>query len=496
MKKIHQKLFVAFVIGLLLLPLGYIFGKKERTRLAGVDLQTDLPSLQKTKFKTKQFQLQFEKWWQSHFLYRKAALKLKNQLYDWANFGRFHAGYNKTIAQGYNERIFETFNIRPGCRYPDDNFFKKIKIINKTMKENGHNFIFFFAPNPAKVYAEDIPMLYRFFLNDKCDVRNFIKIRFDDLGVWYFDGTEFFKEIKKTSPYYLFPKTGTHWAPYGMVVTMQAILEKFKLGKLEIEHVAKKAKPDEGERDIADLLNTLKSYRVKNETYYKVQTKAVKKMTGKVSVIGDSFSHGFWHLVRSGTVDRMNFLQIENADISRKTALSLLNSDTLIVSMIENNLSNFEFFPHKQINSLYEAIQTRNVYNFGDREEKRWTLSGISFFENETARWSEGDKTVISIPIENIKNYKISFLGMWALVTETYPIQSADVYVNGKKAATWTFEWSKTSPETVLNVSKEELKNKRIEIKFIYKNAISPHNLGINDDIRRLAFGFRDIVLE
>lgn len=98
MRKSYQKVFTIFVLGLLFLPLGYMFGGKEKTRLAGVDPQTDLPSLQTTKFKTKQFQQQFEKWWQSHFLYRKIALKLKNQLYDWANFGQFHA--NRELIEG------------------------------------------------------------------------------------------------------------------------------------------------------------------------------------------------------------------------------------------------------------------------------------------------------------------------------------------------------------------------------------------------------------
>ena len=96
----YRQLFITGVISLMVFPMGYMLGMQENTKLTGQDVLTDLPTLQKKSFLLKDFQPEFEKWWNSHFFARKIALKLKNQLYDWANFSLIHSGYRNNVIQG------------------------------------------------------------------------------------------------------------------------------------------------------------------------------------------------------------------------------------------------------------------------------------------------------------------------------------------------------------------------------------------------------------
>lgn len=501
MTKSYQKVFAIFVLGLLFLPLGYMLGGKEKTRLAGVDPQTELPSLQTTKFKTKQFQQQFEKWWQSHFLYRKIALKLKNQLYDWANFGQFHAGYNKTIVQGKKGQLIRSVEIQTlynkQCVLPKNEVKTQLKRIHNYMKERGKRMFFIIAPDSASTYPNKIPIRYSWFKSGECQAVVAMENMLKESNIPYFNVRNLFRNIGENTPYPLYPRTGTHWAPYGQVVAMQKILEEFNLGTIAIEKVQTKARPDAGERDIADLLNLIFPYRVKDETYYTISSKASVSFPGTVAAIGDSYTGAFWQLANSGFVKRSQFTQNGNRDISFKEAENFLNTDLVFFVFIASNLSAPNVFGYKNIDAMYNAAMKEFRYNFGDRDENRWTLEGISHFESPIARWSEGPKTSIAFAVKKRKNYKITFKRMGAFVSEQHPVQSADIFINGIKMAEWTFEFAKRWPKTELNVAENQIgTDNKIVIEFRYKNAISPKELGKSDDDRKLAFLFTDMELE
>lgn len=336
-----KKIFVFYVLFLLVVPLGYIFGLHAGTP-KGVEVVTELPSLQTSSYKKRCFQEQFEKWWQSHFYGRKTALKIKNQIYDMANFGVIHAGYNYNIIEGENGNLFERIylsSFQKNCpKLPAQ--IENLKSFYQKAKEKNIDVYVVLAPNKAVTYSSCFPKRYQYFLGEYCKTYEKISNYLYQNKMPFFNVQELFLNDKSKMSIEPFSKTGTHWNHYGAGYALIKMAEKFGWGSIFMESVEKSKKPYTKERDIAGLLN-LPVKILKNEEFYKPVLKANKSFTFQTSLIGNSFSNELKDaLLSSGLAPSSQIIHYENRPLSRRDLKNIWKSRQII--FVYTDLSFFD----------------------------------------------------------------------------------------------------------------------------------------------------------
>jgi hypothetical protein len=153
----------------------------------------------------------------------------------------------------------------------------------------------------AERYADGYDPPFR---TNLCEYRK----QFDSLGVNYIDFNKWFLEMKDTSHYCLYPRTGIHWSYYGMVLAIDSLnnylaevagreMPHFEYGEIELSRNYRSS-----DRDIEDGMNIIFRINCDRMAYPKVQfvDKDMKKLKGVV--IADSF---FWGLHNIGFSSRI-----------------------------------------------------------------------------------------------------------------------------------------------------------------------------------------------
>lgn len=364
MKKIHQKLFVAFVIGILSLPLLHLVGFTKDVRLAGIDPKTDLPTWKEGVFRTRQFQREFENWWSSHYAFRNVLLRTKNQIYDWVNFGKFHYGYNQTLIEGKKNHLFEVSSIDSiydgNCPVDRREISSKLADIKRYADSKNIPLFFILGPNKARLYLDDVPQRFKFFSKKECNHIEEWKKLLSKLGIPFLDAQKFFEKIFEAEQIEPYSPTGTHLNKLGSALLVQEVAKILKLPEIDVERLGFVDKPYLAERDIADLINAWQMYR-KNQKFPEVKVSIEDK--SKVSeqnilVIGDSYANYiFAYLVWAGLVPNDHRLVSSLRSISEEDARWYWNNvKKILVTSSERNLEYGGTSPQSQINQLWSFL--------------------------------------------------------------------------------------------------------------------------------------------
>ena len=120
-----------------------------------------------------------------------------------------------------------------------------------------------------------------------------------------------------------------------------------------------------------------------------------------------------------------------------------------------------------------------------------YNVSGFSYPENGF-RWAEGNKAVLRFRAhEDVPdNLMVSFALIPLLKRGVLDRQRVEVIVNENNVADW--ELTGTTIKEI-PLPKSLMKNQRFDITFLLPDAISPRELGINNDTRKLAVAFRAV---
>lgn len=119
-------------------------------------------------------------------------------------------------------------------------------------------------------------------------------------------------------------------------------------------------------------------------------------------------------------------------------------------------------------------------------------LSGIERF----GQWSDSEKVVIKFMVPQRKNIKLTF-DVFPFFAGKRSYQNVTVFVNDKKKAIWKFEKGKETPETTLNVFRNDIKrDNMVSVVFDIENPVSPKDLGVSMDARKLGIGFRTFAIQ
>lgn len=121
----------------------------------------------------------------------------------------------------------------------------------------------------------------------------------------------------------------------------------------------------------------------------------------------------------------------------------------------------------------------------------------------KTYTWSEGDRSVLRFPIPSA--YKLTTLNLYvnALISESHPVQRIDIYINGKffnrKLINTSTDAIEISMPTNLNqtlsgiekMTNTPIKPNILEIELRYLDATTPKEIGLGNDVRKLAIALK-----
>ncbi|MBY0273066.1 MAG: hypothetical protein K2X02_06660 [Alphaproteobacteria bacterium] len=120
-----------------------------------------------------------------------------------------------------------------------------------------------------------------------------------------------------------------------------------------------------------------------------------------------------------------------------------------------------------------------------------FSFSGFSAFEG-SHRWTEGTKATITIPLGDMVSpppSHISFLDTRGLITDRHPQQNLTVKVNGEEVGRYVYTFCNNNQAIHIPLPKDD----QAIIEFEIPNAISPFDLEINPDKRKLGISFREV---
>lgn len=225
---------------------------------------------------------------------------------------------------------------------------KKLQRICDTLKMKGIALIVILAPGKASFYPEYIPD--RFELN-KHALTNYdvYQNEITKAGLRLLDFHKWFRDMKNSSPYPLFPKTGIHWSKYGELIAADSIINYINsihqdrpLAKLLIGEVETSKIMRDTDDDIEKGMNLFFNIKDLPMGYpqYEFQQSASNRKTKKVKVltVADSYYWGIFNFGLSRDVFNDGQFWFYNEQIYPESYESPLNvNDIDIVSEIEKN---------------------------------------------------------------------------------------------------------------------------------------------------------------
>jgi hypothetical protein len=156
------------------------------------------------------------------------------------------------------------------------------------------------APSKEAIYSDLLPHRYKRDSVPQSDYIDFIE-GYKKFNIPFIDYCAYFNQLKKTSPYSLFTKTGFHWSLYGasfaedtlvnyIEKTISKKIPQYKRNGIEVSGTAR-----EPDNDFEGPLNLLFSLGQKQYLYPKLEMipSTEKNYRPKVIIIGDSF---FWQI--------------------------------------------------------------------------------------------------------------------------------------------------------------------------------------------------------
>ncbi len=224
MYNLHKILFY-----LLLVLLGFLFAQSIFTfikskGLSGAIVYTENPEISIQTWFNQRYQKEKDKYLKENFAFRSDVVRLNNQL-DYSLFGKLHAN---EIIVGKKEYLYEKGYINAyygddfaGTQWIDDKIFK-IKKLQDTLETMGKSLITIIAPGKGTFYPEYFPDKYHK-ERDTTNYEYFLE-QVQTYSLNLLDFSAWFRGMKDTAQYCLYPKTGIHWSIYGGTIAADSMI--------------------------------------------------------------------------------------------------------------------------------------------------------------------------------------------------------------------------------------------------------------------------------
>lgn len=295
----------ALLISFLFLPMIQEHYKPFKSKpLNGVNYVTEFPELSFETFSNGKYQSQLEKYTSENFGFREFVIRLYNQ-YIWSCY---HKTYSHFLIPGKGNWLFYTEAVndyygteqKKWYKTPEnakDWFDKNTKLmcqLRNVLKEYDIEFLSFMAPSKPFVYPEHLPERERD--TTTINAMEYYDKSLTEAGFPHIEMTKWFKTMRDTLPYPVFPNMDMHWqftAVYGYDSLFRLMNSLNDFGIPKIKYGKPKPYFDDFQNDEATL-NLMFPIKNKN-TDYKLDVEIECNENcrkPKVLFVGDSFIWG------------------------------------------------------------------------------------------------------------------------------------------------------------------------------------------------------------
>lgn len=278
-----------------------------KRKLRGYAKIADVPEFSLQDWFDGKFQPQAEKALNDRFGYRRAFVMVNNQV----SFSLYKKVFAGGVVIGKENHFYEKNYLKAvnGTDYRGDSLWKekarKLKVIQDSLASRGTQLLVTLAAGKGSFYPEYFPDSYQ---TERGPTNGGRMVDFfKEEGVNHIDFNSWFVEMKDTSRYCLYPRTGIHWSVYGMALAADSLIRKSEaltgkeIAPFEWENVEVTKKYRSSDRDIEDGLNLI--FRVNRDemAYPEIQYPDGANDSVKMIIISDSF---YWGLHNMGISNR------------------------------------------------------------------------------------------------------------------------------------------------------------------------------------------------
>lgn len=303
-KLLHIILFALLIVFLFLPMIQEHYKPFKSKPLNGVNFVTEFPELSFETFSNGKYQSQLEKYTSENFGFREFVIRLYNQ-YIWSCY---HKTYSHFLIPGKGNWLFYTEAVndyygteqKKWYKTPEnakDWFDKNTKLmcqLRNVLKEYDIEFLSFMAPSKPFVYPEHLPERERD--TTTINAMEYYDNSLTEAGFPHIEMTKWFKTMRDTLPYPVFPNMDMHWqftAVYGYDSLFRLMNSLNDFGIPKIKYGKPKPYFDDFQNDEATL-NLMFPIKNKN-TDYKLDVEIECNENcrkPKVLFVGDSFIWG------------------------------------------------------------------------------------------------------------------------------------------------------------------------------------------------------------
>ncbi len=234
-KHFHKILFFSTIVIMVVFLLQTVTGVVKLEPLQGVTIETEKPKLTLKNYTDGSFQNESENYLREHFGFREWLIRGYNQ-FLWSCFRESN---NATVVRGKKDWLFEEMHVRDYYeslmyKYVDEDSDKmrsifetevqRFKKVQELLEEHNIHLFLVIAPCKDAIYPEYLPKNKTYIRPDGLHAYDYYKKRFDETGVNYIDFVSYFRSIKDSVDYPLFPSGGTHWSNIASVYAFDSIL--------------------------------------------------------------------------------------------------------------------------------------------------------------------------------------------------------------------------------------------------------------------------------
>ncbi|MDP2386909.1 MAG: hypothetical protein Q8M29_11095 [Bacteroidota bacterium] len=339
MNRSHKIKIVVFsgMMLMLVAPLIQKLGVFTFEELKGQKELAKKPVFSDTAWFSGNFQKTENKYIDANLGFREPLIRLINQI-KWAVYGVSERSW---VIKGRDNELYSYSSIENynGGNYVGDDIINQnvsnIKLITEALK-NRYNIdlIVVFAPGKASFYPEKIPWYLDGYHKPENNYEKYFaafakeKINFLDLNSW-------FKKIKTSTPYPLYPINGTHWSSYGAYLTIDTLTKYIEnktnidLPEIKKDQVIISEQMQGADYDLGELLNVIKEPKNKPMPYVTVSYTSAGKQKINTLVIADSYWFGIQEHKMAQSVFENDEFWFYNKDVYKNGANTGVNPNSL-----------------------------------------------------------------------------------------------------------------------------------------------------------------------
>lgn len=370
-------IYISFLI-LLLLPISqYYFNFIEVGKLDGAFTLQSEPKFTFKSWFDGDFQEKYDRHLEDSIGFRNYMIRAYNQF----NYSLFNVAKSPGCVVGKDKQLYLRSYIEGylGLNFKGeekiDDEISKLKRIQDALSDQGKTLLLVFAPGKASFCPE--------YISDEYDVNSKTTSNYDyyikkckELQVNLIDLNQYFKDIKTTSKYPLYPQNGVHWSHYGMYLGIDSIVKyiekkrNINISDIIVDEINMSDSVVHPDFDVEANMNLMFEINKPAMPYLKFSyNENESSIKPKVLTISDSYywqiyganiPHnifqfgGFWFYFKTIYPER-NGVAVKVDDINLKE--ELLSQDVIILMGTEATL---HLFPYDFIDKSYEFFIENN----------------------------------------------------------------------------------------------------------------------------------------